>query len=325
MQLQGNNLQLMGLDTRYQQQQYLNTESAVNDRALTIDPVTVQKVKHRLAQIAVASLFADHAPADPWGSEDITDQRGNLIYDYRQHILYLPTIINQLANAKLQVSPPATLPTDLVPDMGLLLFRTKQHEQRPLLKQFWVYDDTDFYQFADNKQLSHWDDYKKGRYLESSDSPVKHHYLDPFTLPDAAFNFIPSYEKSNDKDGKVVIYPDTPAFVDYYTVSHPSQSGSPATYQPFLRPYFNFKNLALYLPRAMIDVDAFKHPDNYARDNTEAFFQEVDSEDVPATVKVGLNFSKWVKINPFSPFYDRRLQPADLQQSITLLTKKINL
>ncbi|WP_342252398.1 ABC transporter permease [Spiroplasma endosymbiont of Amphibalanus improvisus] len=244
-------------------------------------------------------------------TQDIFTDSGYKIYDKSTNTILIPTIASP--QALIDLGKPKDYNGVLDDDYNISGRQELQYKDAagnfvPLNKSDWIYDDTDFFHSEYFKTLSV---EQKSAYFNSTinlkdedqENPDygQSAYLNPFELNNSDFSFKDEYNSMETE--KIA----ENAYGKLMTYSNIDASGT-VSYQTVLRPYYEFKNMHLYIPDPNDDVWKLNFV-NSATEKTDYSKVTEDNATPPDCVKdASPNASKWVDVKPydlnFSEAYD---------------------
>ncbi|PPE06414.1 ABC transporter permease [Mesoplasma corruscae] len=259
------NFELTGLNKH---QQAFNIDSTIEDKVF-LDDATKEKI---------VNVF------DQKSQDDIYYQ-GLKIYDANSNELFIPTMTNHQSSAMFKKNKSDTL-SNIKSSDRQLSFETSDGSFKVLPKDAWVYDDNDFLS-SDyfNKAYgtnSNRDVIKSSRIGTYKNYENKSRYLNLQDLDNNKFTFRNFF----DQDGSNYKLTDSSyLFNDFAKDSQKIIS--------YIRPYYEYKNVNLFIPKSMIKNDIGINGENkwanYINkgnaDLQEYFKNTIKSSEVPDSVK----------------------------------------
>ncbi len=242
-------------------------------------------------------------------TQDIVLSNGQKIYNSKTHTLTIPVVANKQAGAKLGVNKKNTIiPYNFRPTENSLYYLNNQNNKVNMPKIFWAYNDTDFANSNLKNKNSNFNDYLKDQDIKKDN----YYWKDPYNLDDNKMS-VARFYKQNADNTSYTVNDNSYAFVDNYKDKNNNN-------QPFVRPYYEYNNVYLYLPinatgdmsKYNVNLKSYLNPSNYGdyKKVTEIIDPSKNSELPPNIVNDFPNAKNttWLKVSPFNVGFDKKYQ-----------------
>ncbi|ATZ17841.1 ABC transporter permease [Mesoplasma melaleucae] len=229
-------------------------------------------------------------------------------YDKATNTLNVPILPNKQSLNTYKLSKEKTI-SDITTAQQQLLFEAKQKGQTSydvLPKDAWVYNDNDF--INSDYFANSWKDQQQKNQIKESRTGIYNtdsNYLNLYNLDNNKFTYKYLYNDDNS------LVNDAYLFNDFAVKDNQGSS--------YIRPYYQYSNIELYLPKALLSQDQINGYDkwaNYSKDNKNKnpdgyYNNNVSATDIPETAKkawetmYGANVSEsgYIRIKPYSYEY----------------------
>ncbi|WP_027063087.1 ABC transporter permease [Mesoplasma seiffertii] len=218
----------------------------------------------------------------------IVTKNGFKVYDKDSNTVTLPILANQQLKFAQNMTPGRKVNSLATNGLQLTYLTKGGTAQEVIPNGAWAYDDYDYLNSDYIKQNPH-----AKQEMTNAYGYNKNRYLNPFTLD--ANKFTNNKQFSNDKlNDKAYMFGDFEIAEDE-TIS-----------KAFLRPYYSFNNLLLYLPESKIDTEIYKEMATGENEykNITAYTEKISAANVPDSVLNGYKIDKnssetFIAIRPY--------------------------
>ncbi|UWD35345.1 FtsX-like permease family protein [Mycoplasma cottewii] len=240
-------------------------------------------------------------------------------YDKQTNTLNIPIIPNKQAAAFYGLSKKKTIENISTSNQHFFIKTNKEQGYIPIPKYAWIYDDSNFINsdyYKNNLEKDHgwWIlNHRIGREGITSDDDPR--WLDPYNLDNNKITFKIQYDNDlKDNVGKVLdqkLKTDSYMFDDF--IYNKDFNGIESSY---IRPYYEYKNIQLYIPQSFINVDDIINANNSSKkdpnisDEEKWYRKDIPANEVPKSVK-----NAWSIKNDNEKFL--MIRPYDLRYTLT--------
>ncbi len=243
---------------------------------------------------------------EPQDRKDIVLSNGQKIYDAKNNKLIIPIIANKQAGSIFKTNAKSIIINQNIrPEENYLWYIDSNKNKIMLPKLFWQYDDSDFITKATTQSESLSSEYNQNeinQYIKSKNIKQEgsKYWSNPYLIPNNKLTF-QSYKKGS-------TYNNIYGFVDSYY-------DNKGIIKPIIRPYYNFKNIDLFLPidakgvfaKYNVNPSVFSNPGNVG--NPSKVVATVNSSDVPTALTSRFkNATKWLKVKPYDLNFDKKFE-----------------
>ncbi|AGJ90839.1 FtsX-like permease family protein [Mycoplasma putrefaciens] len=230
-------------------------------------------------------------------------------YDKNTNTINIPVIANRQAEAFYKLKTNKTKITNISTANSQFFIHSKNDGYLKIPKYAWIYDDaefinSDYYKTFTNTTIA---SHRTGKNLWTKQAS---RWLDPYDLDNNKFTFKSQYSNASDDNNdnfeskEQVLEPRAYMFDDF--VYNDQFDNLKSTY---IRPYYEYKNIQLYLPQSLIDLDNTINANNSTNKSSEAknlwYKKDIDPSKVPDSVKKAwkLENDKYLMIRPYDLRY----------------------
>ncbi|ATG97346.1 ABC transporter permease [Mesoplasma lactucae] len=236
---------------------------------------------------------------------------GEMLFNHSTKTLTLPVVPNQQAKSAYEFKKHDNQLTNWTNNVQRIEYQSK-NGTIPLPKEAWIYDDTDYVNYASKQDNKYYVNKDSKVYEKAEKGSQEHYFLDPYTLSNNKYTQNVQYDLDANKNLRKNAY----LFSDWKEDEKGQITGA------YVRPYYTFTNLKMMIPRSQIgDLDSFLYPDGVKSidgNKTNTWYDEnYDAALVPESTKaaykkIGLSDADingpWLAINPYDiSFYDREI------------------
>ncbi|AJM71793.1 ABC transporter permease [Mycoplasma yeatsii] len=255
-------------------------------------------------------------------TDNIVDQNTKFkYYDKQTNTLNIPIIPNKQAAAFYGLSKKKTIENISTSNQHFFIKTNKEQGYIPIPKYAWIYDDSNFINsdyYKNNLEKDYGSKIQNHRIgREGVTSADKARWLDPYNLDNNKITFKIQYE--NDlKDNTSTVIKDQKLKKDSYMfddfIYNDEFNGIESSY---IRPYYEYKNIQLYIPQSFINVDDIINANNSSKkdlnisDEEKWYRKDIPAKEVAKSVK-----NAWsIKENSDEKFL--MIRPYDLRYTFT--------
>lgn len=254
-------------------------------------------------------------------TEDIVDSKTNFkYYDKQTNTLNIPIIPNKQAAAFYGLSKKKSIENISTSNQHFFIKTNKEQGYIRIPKYAWIYDDSNFINsdyYKNNLQKDYGSKIQNRRIgREGVTSQDDARWLDPYNLDNNKITFKIQYDNDlKDNTSEVIkdqkLKEDSYMFDDF--IYNATFNGIESSY---IRPYYEYKNIQLYIPQSFINVDDIINANNSSKkdsnisDEEKWYRKDIPAKNVPESVK-----NAWSIKNDNEKFL--MIRPYDLRYTFT--------